>query len=117
MIAMLIFIENILAVSAQLCLRHGARRLASGSLAPSIVLEPLRNPYILSGLVLHGVSFFVYVFILSKLQLSVLYPIATGLSILLITVTSVLVFGEGLTGAQVTGILAIAGGIGLVFAG
>jgi multidrug transporter EmrE-like cation transporter len=115
MLAFLIVLENVLAVTAQLCLRRGATRLADAALSPSIVLEPFRNPYIFSGLVFHGIAFFVYVFILSKLRLNVLYPVATGLSILLITLASVVILGERIGIAQVCGILAIAGGIGLVF--
>jgi multidrug transporter EmrE-like cation transporter len=115
MIAFLILLENILAVSAQLALRRGAQRFADAPLGPSILLEPLRNPYIMSGLLLHGLSFFLYIFVLSKLRLNVLYPVATGLSIVLITVVSVVLLGERLTAAQAAGIAAITSGIALVF--
>src|SRR6058998_1343023 len=110
MIPLLILLENILAVAAQLSLRHGAARFADQPLAPSILLEPVRNPYILCGLLLHGMSFF-----LSRLRLNVLYPVATGLSIVLITILSVVLLGERLSAAQGVGIAAIAGGIALVF--
>ena len=115
MIPFLILLENTLAVAAQLSLRRGAARFESAPLSPSIFLEPFRNPYILSGLVLHGISFFVYIFILSKLQLNVLYPVATGLSIVLITILSVVLLGERLSAVQAVGIVAITGGIALVF--
>ncbi len=115
MIALLIFVENVLVVAAQLALRRGAVRLEHVPLAPSIFLEPFRNPYVLSGLLLHGLSFFLYVFILSRLRLNVLYPVATGLSILSITILSVVLFGERLSAPQSLGIGAIAGGIALVF--
>ena len=115
MIALLIFVENVLVVAAQLALRRGAVRLEHAPLAPSIFLEPFRNPYVLSGLLLHGLSFFLYIFVLSRLRLNVLYPIATGLSILSITILSVVLLGEPLNAAQAVGIGAIAGGIALVF--
>ena len=116
MLAALILVENVLAVAAQLSLRRGATRLASASLTPAIVLEPLRNPYVLCGLLLHGASFFLYVFLLSRLRVSVLYPVATGLSIALITVFSNFVLGERLGPSQLAGVAAIVGGIALVFA-
>ncbi len=116
MIALLIIVENVLAVAAQLSLRRGATAFAASPLAASLLLEPFRNPYIFAGLVLHGLSFYVYIFVLSKLRLNVLYPIATGLTIVLVTVFSVVLLGERLSLAQSVGILAIAGGIGLVFA-
>ncbi len=115
MIPFLILLENALAVAAQLSLRRGAARFADQPLALSILLEPVRNPFILSGLLLHGMSFFLYIFILSKLRLNVLYPVATGLSIVLITILSVLLLGERLSAGQGVGIAAIAGGIALVF--
>ena len=115
MLPLLIVIENALAVAAQLSLRRGATRLASASLTPAIVLEPVGNPYILCGLLLHGASFFLYVFLLSKLRVNVLYPVATGLSIALITVLSVFLLGERLGPWQVVGVTAIVAGIGLVF--
>ena len=65
MIPLLILVENVLAVGAQLFLRRGAVRLEHAPLAPSILLEPFRNPYILSGLLLHGLSFFLYIFVLA----------------------------------------------------
>src|SRR6266436_6281980 len=111
MIPLLILLENALAVAAQLSLRRGAARFADQPLALSILLEPVRNPFILSGLLLHGMS----IFILSKLRLNVLYPVATGLSIVLITILSVLLLGERLSAGQGVGIAAIAGGIALVF--
>src|SRR5438128_1704801 len=70
MIPFLILLENALAVAAQLSLRRGAARFADQPLALSILLEPVRNPFILSGLLLHGMSFFLYIFILSKLRRS-----------------------------------------------
>ena len=115
MIAFLLLLENALAVAAQLALRRGAARFAAAPLSPSLFLEPFTNPYIFSGLVLQGVSFFLYIFILSKLRLNVLYPIATGLSIVAITILSVALFDERVSLAQLIGIAAIAGGIGLVF--
>ena len=115
MIPFLIVFENALAVAAQLFLRRGAARFADAPLSASILLQPITNPYILSGLILHGLSFFLYIFILSKLRLNVLYPVATGLSIVLITILSAVLLGERLSAAQVAGIVAIAGGIGLVF--
>src|SRR6266404_1525053 len=102
MIPLLILLENALAVAAQLSLRRGAARFADQAL--SILLEPVRNPFILSGLLLHGMSFFLYIFILSKLRLNVLYPVATGLSIVLITILSVVLLGERLSAAQGVGI-------------
>lgn len=115
MIYALLVVEMFLAVAAQLVLRYGAKMLGDQELGWGILLEPLRNPYIFSGLALHGVSFFLYVFILSRLRLNVVYPVSTGGTIVVISVLSVLLLGEPLNTIQTFGIVTIIAGICLVF--
>jgi len=114
MIVFLVIVETLLAVAAQLLLRHGAMNLRDG-LSFALVLEPFRNSSIFAGLVLHGVSFFLYIYILSKLQLNVFYPIATGATIVMIAILSTLLLDEALTAMQMIGIVTIVVGIFLVF--
>lgn len=115
MLILLIVIEICLAVSAQLLLRHGALRLEGQALTPAFLLEPLHNLPILAGLALHGASFYLYVYILSRLQLNVLYPVATGASVVLVTILSVVVLKETIALSQAAGIVAIMLGIVLIF--
>lgn len=115
MIVNLIIIETVLVVVAQLMLRHGAIKLDMPTLGIGIVAEAVQNVWIMSGLALHGISFFLYVFILSKLKLSVFYPIATGASLVLITLFSVIILKEKLAAVQVVGITIIMVGMVLVF--
>jgi multidrug transporter EmrE-like cation transporter len=115
MIIALIVIEACIAAGAQLLLRHGAMNLQTDTLGLSIVLEPIRNLSILAGLILHAFGFFLYVYILSKLQLNVFYPIATGATIVLVAALSVALLRESLTFSQVAGIGTIVVGIFLVF--
>ena len=115
MIVVLMVIEILLATSAQLLLRQGAMKLGHDELTFAIALEPFRNVFVLAGLMLHALSFFLYVFILSKLQLNVLYPIATGATIVLVTGFSAFFFRESLTISQGAGMLAILVGIMLVY--
>jgi multidrug transporter EmrE-like cation transporter len=115
MIVLLILIETLLAVSAQLLLRHGAMRLQGQVLGAEFLLEPLRNLPILGGLVLHGASFYLYIYILSRLRLNVLYPVATGASLVLITILSVVLLKEAISLPQAIGIVTIMVGIVLVF--
>lgn len=114
MIVFLVIIETLLAVAAQLLLRHGAMNLRGG-LSFALVIEPFRNLSVFSGLVLHGISFFLYIYILSKLQLNVFYPIATGATIVMIAILSTLLLEEALTAMQMVGIVTIVVGIFLVF--
>ena len=114
-IVTLIVIETLLVVVAQLILRHGATKLHLDTLSTAIVVDSAKSIWIMSGLALHGISFFLYVFILTKLRLNVFYPIATGASLVLITILSVVVLNEKLTGLQVVGVSIIMVGMVLVF--
>src|SRR3990167_3577172 len=113
MIYWLLLLYIFLTVSAQLVLRTGAHRLSSG-VSLSIVLEPLKNTFLFTGLLLYAVSFFLYVFILSRLQLHVVYPIAVGATLILITLASYLFLKESVTVLQVVGVCAILLGIFLL---
>jgi len=115
MLVALILIEICLAVAAQLVLRKGAIAFGETDLSPLLALEAMRNPWILLGLALHGVSFFLYIFILSRLRLNIVYPIATGGTIVLIALGSVVLLREQLTLSQGLGMLIILVGIFLVY--
>lgn len=110
----LLLLDIVLTVAAQLVLRIGAQRLAGQGLSLSLIFEPLKNSFLLLGIVLYAISFFLYVFILSKLQLNVVYPVATGTILILITLTSYFFFRETLGALQMLGITAILVGIFLV---
>lgn len=113
MIYLLFILDICFSVAAQLLLRVGARRL-SGDFSLALIPEILRNRYLLGGMTLFGMSFFLYVFVLSRLQINVAYPVAAGTGLVLITAFSYFFLNEFLTVRQVTGIGAIAAGIFLV---
>ena len=113
-IYLLLIIDIILTVAAQLSLRTGALRFGTQELSISLLLEPFKNIFLFLGLILYGASFFLYFFILSKIQLSVVYPIAAGSVLAIVSVAAHFIFKEMLTGVQVVGIFAILIGIILV---
>ncbi len=107
----LLFVDVVLTVSAQLLLRSGAQRLSGMRLSLEIIFEPLKNGFLLGGIILYGISFFLYVFILSKLQLNVVYPVSVGIMLVLITAFSYLFLKESLTTTHIAGIVAILIGV------
>ena len=114
MIYFLFLLDIILTVSAQLFLRVGAERLGSSNLSLWILAEPLKNIFLFAGLSLYAVSFFLYMFILSRLQLHVVYPITVGATLILITLASHLLLREAVTTIQIVGIATILIGVILV---
>jgi len=110
----LLVVDIVLTVSAQLSLRAGALRLGEHGVSLNIILEPLKNIFLFVGVGLYAVSFFLYVFILSRLQLNVVYPVATGAILVIIAIASHFWLNESITFPHVVGIAAILIGIVLI---
>lgn len=73
------------------------------------------NAYLLSGLLVYGISTIFYITILGKFNLSVAYPIIIGSTILATTITGAFIFNEKVEtvhwlgiGLMLSGILVIA---------
>ena len=70
----------------------------------SAILNALQNAWILIGIFLYGVSFLLWLFIISKIQLNIAYPIIFSLQVILVAVASWLLFKEYLSLWQILGI-------------
>ena len=75
------------------------------------------NLYLFAGILSYGISTFLYIFILGKLNLSVAYPVIIGLTILATTISAAFFLGERVAimhwlglGLMLCGISAIAFG-------
>ncbi len=77
-------------------------------------LMMFKNIYIMGGLAMYGVAFFLWVWLLSKMQLSIAYPISMSSQLLLISVASWFLFRESMSGIQIGGAVAIIFGIFLI---
>jgi len=115
---LILIFEIFLASLANILLKKGSLVLSSILIAPKnikdaidIALAMFKNVYILSGLVAFGVAFFLWVWLLSKIQLNIFYPIALSTQIILIAVISRSLFKEPLTVIQILGILIIITGV------
>lgn len=71
------------------------------------------NPYIISGFLLYGLSFILYIYLISKFDLGYIIPLAAAFVYILIFVASYFVFDEVFTATKIVGIILIM--TGLVF--
>lgn len=117
----LVLIASILTtVSAQLLLKKGVQALGnlnfsfSFSGISSFIFRILQSGWLMSGLALFGISFLIWIFILSKFQLNVAYPIVVSINFFLIAVASWFLFKEYLVVRQILGIAFIALGVFLL---
>lgn len=105
-------------VSAQLCLKKGVAGLGdlnfSFSNIFSLIFRILQNGWLIAGLFFLGISFLIWIFVLSKFQLNVIYPVMVSLNFSLITVASWFLFKEYLSFVQILGIAVIIFGTFLV---
>lgn len=103
---------------AQLFYKKGALDLKdfdfSFSNAPSLISHTFQNIWLLGSILLFLISFFLYLFVLTRLQLNIAYPILVSAGIVLIAVASWFFFRESLSLSQILGIVAIIFGIFLL---
>lgn len=100
-------------VGAQISLRYGMRsiKINRDSNLVYTLLIVLKNGYIWQGLLLYGIGFALYLYILSKFEVSYIYPILTASIFILLLTFSSFLLGESLTLKKIVGILIIIIGI------
>ena len=109
LLALYIFVASFALVALKLGSKNGAPfQLISGR--PHLSLTPLAA----TGIILYGISFLLYTFLLSEYDLGYIIPLTTGLVYVLIFIASVVVFHEAFTIIKVTGIIVILVGVVLL---
>ena len=121
----LIFISVLLASGSQLVLKIGMTSAAvqdalamrrEGLIGPGSLLIGIgTHPAVLAGLVCFGLSAVVWLFVLSKIDVSQAYP-CVALGIVLTTLGGGLLLGEEISVTRWLGLAVIVGGDGLVAA-
>lgn len=116
--AIILLVSIVTASIAQLFLKKGSLVLQDLEFSLSNILYSassiLKNKWLLGGALLFVVSFFFYLFVLSRLRLNFAYPVMVSAGIILVAVGSQVFLGEALSFRQITGIALIALGIFLL---
>ncbi|MCX6760666.1 MAG: SMR family transporter [Candidatus Nealsonbacteria bacterium] len=115
----LILLVSVLStVAAQLCLKKGVLALGSMNLSINsflgLIPRIFQNIWLLGGLFLYGISFILWLFVISKIKLNTAYPIATSLNFSLVVIFSWLFLKEQMLPVQILGIAVIVFGIFLL---
>jgi len=113
----LILLTVTLSACAQLAFKLGvAKPLMAQALQGSIadaLFAAMASPLIWSGLLIYGLSVAMWLWVLSKVDLSVAYPFV-GVSFLITMAFGALLLDESVTPLRIAGTLLIAGGCVLV---
>ena len=115
MIRILVIILVILTnVFAQLSLRKGMMNIHFDSISFSKALEIISSFYVWIGLFLYSLSFVLYLYIVSKFEVSYIYPIITSGAFVLLMILSVFLVNEGVSIYKIIGLVVIISGIWLM---
>ena len=114
-------INIISTVTAQLLLKLGMRSAGGFALEsiqrdPLVLIRILFNPFVFVGLVLYVVNVFLWFDIISKTDLSYVYPFLS-MSYAAVVLASWLILGENLTWQRVVGVGIITVGVWIVSQG
>lgn len=104
--------------SASILVKKGSGAILGGQKITSLqslstIISPAVNTYTIVGLGLLGLSFVAYIFVLSRVQLSIAQPML-ALSYVLIGISAHFFFGETLTPLKLFGTGAIVFGVFLI---
>jgi len=106
------------AAIAQLCFKKGISALGSLDFSLSGVFSLIprifQSVWLVVGMILFGISFLVYLFVLSKSQLNIAYPIFVSAGVVIISLASWFLFKETLSWLQISGVILIIFGIFLL---
>ncbi len=95
-------------------IKYGMNRGGALELSWKSLVLIFTNPGVVAGVTFYVLALAGYSYTLSRLDLSIAYPIMSGLSFLLVLLVSALFLKESIQPVQVVGCLAILGGVWLV---
>ena len=114
-----LLVSVVTASAAQFFLKKGVLNLTDLDLSFSGLLKLFasifQNKWLFLGSLLFVFSFIFYLFVLSKLQLNLAYPVMVSAGIVLVTIGSWIFFQEQISQWQILGIFLIIFGIFLLF--
>lgn len=114
----LLVISVILTVAAQLSLARGATIFKdidfSRTGLTAIIIKFFQNAYLVAGLILFAMAFLFWVMVISKIKMSIAYPVAVALNLSLVVLGSVVFLKESMALWQTVGIFLLIIGIILV---
>lgn len=110
----LILLSVLLGAAGQILVKFGAVNLNfnNGNYL-KILLSILTNIPVISGIIVYGISFLIWIKVLSKVELSYAYPMVS-LGYVLIVIFSYFILKENVTIIRVIGILVIIIGVVIV---
>ncbi len=99
--------------TANLLLKRGSNLIGANIKTVNNGLLAALNPYTIGGLALLGLGFFVFIYVLTKVNVSIAYPIIS-LAYILVAIGAHFFLGELLTPIKIAGIVIIIIGVSML---
>lgn len=113
----LIIIATVMGIAGQTMLKHGMNQMGplsiSGETVPQVVLQIVRSPFVIGGLLIYGFGTFFWLVTLSRIDLSVAYPFVS-LNHVLLFLIGWLILRESVSPLRAAGVAVICVGMILV---
>lgn len=113
----LIIIATVMGIAGQTMLKHGMNQMGplsiSGETVPQVVLQIVRSPFVIGGLLIYGFGTFFWLVTLSRIDLSVAYPFVS-LNHVLLFLIGWLILRESVSPLRAAGVGVICVGMILV---
>lgn len=110
----LILANTLILVSGQFLWKYGMEHQQGGGFGSLRgVVQLFLSPYVIGGLALYGAATVLWLFILSRVELSIAYPIQS-LAYIIAVIGAYFVFNEPLSTAKIMGCLLILAGVTLI---
>jgi multidrug transporter EmrE-like cation transporter len=108
----------VLAPTGNLLLKHGMMQVGdlshnSGGLL-AYALKTFTRPEILVGMAMYIGSFVLWLGLLSMMDISIVYPVFVSAAFIIVTVASMVWFGEAVNATRMIGIAVVVAGIAIV---
>jgi len=100
--------------SANILIKIGMRRIPEQSERSHIVMAALSQPAFWGGICLFGLALVAYSVVLSRLNLSIAYPIMVSLGLIIVVLVSYFLLKEPITVIQILGFVLIIAGVWMV---
>ncbi len=116
MLYILLAAAILLNASANILIKAGMRHMGGLEGRPilDVAIGMITNPFLICGVISFAVTLALYSLVLSKMNLSVAYPIMTSLGLLVVTTFSWLFFSERISFIQWSGYIFIIAGVWMV---
>lgn len=110
---LLILLNTIILVSGQFLWKFGLQHNPGGFQSAAGALRLMVSPYVVGGLAMYGAATVLWLYILSKVPLSLAYPVQS-LAYIIAVFGAYVVFHEPLSAAKIMGCVLILAGVALI---